>query len=281
MIGDGYVWTDHFENLGGGAPGVTRTPDFVFSRPGTSGVALVESKGTRIATPSAFDARVQDGYLHQVEPHLGHSVGGAMADHGFCVGGWLTSTTKAELNVHHTDPVPVPTGGPGGAAPGTVQRGNYATALRLAHSEGLARQVRRGVLESGEIPFWEFEWIGRRFLTAFILSPPAIGFPSPPPWPHELTRNDFRAFRTHAFGVTGFAVERETVAAVLRALAVAAGQPPDAFQLEPMSTELSARARDASGTLFPDGLAVVTGRSRIASQTVVVWSTAKRDFVTR
>ena len=34
MIGDGYVWSDHFENLGGGNTSTKRTPDFVFARPG-------------------------------------------------------------------------------------------------------------------------------------------------------------------------------------------------------------------------------------------------------
>jgi len=35
MIGDGYVWADHFENFAAaGAAMTARTPDFVFSRPG-------------------------------------------------------------------------------------------------------------------------------------------------------------------------------------------------------------------------------------------------------
>jgi hypothetical protein len=58
MIRDGYVWADHFEQLKGGAAGVTATPDFVFSRPNDAAVALVESKGTRSARQNAFETTV-------------------------------------------------------------------------------------------------------------------------------------------------------------------------------------------------------------------------------
>jgi len=30
MIKDGYTWSDHFENVGGGNPNVKRKPDFAF-----------------------------------------------------------------------------------------------------------------------------------------------------------------------------------------------------------------------------------------------------------
>jgi hypothetical protein len=75
MIADGYVWSDHFENVGGGNPSAKKSPDFVFARNGQNDVALVESKGTRSANSAAFDSTVKDGYIDQVEPHLGYSVG--------------------------------------------------------------------------------------------------------------------------------------------------------------------------------------------------------------
>jgi hypothetical protein len=31
MINDGYIWADHFENIGGGNTSTKRTPDFVFA----------------------------------------------------------------------------------------------------------------------------------------------------------------------------------------------------------------------------------------------------------
>ena len=42
MINEGYVWADHFENIGGGNPTHARKPDFAFGMAGT-GVALMES----------------------------------------------------------------------------------------------------------------------------------------------------------------------------------------------------------------------------------------------
>ena len=154
LIADGYVWSDHFENIKGGNPGVAATPDFIFAS--GSKVALVESKGTRSDTLSGFDTTVRDGYDRQVEPHLGWPVGGGAATYGMSVGSWMTSTKKAEVRIHHTDVVAVSGGaGPGGTstatgttAPGsdaaslaTIQQHNYATAFSLCHSVELGRQV--------------------------------------------------------------------------------------------------------------------------------------------
>ena len=143
MIKDGYVWSDHFENIGGGSTTATRTPDFVFARPNQTDVALMESKGTRSLAAGAFDKTVENGYLGQVEPHLGHTVGTAIATHGYSIGSWLTSTTKAELNIHHTDAVTAAGGGgPSSGSIAAVQQNNYATAFRLAHSEDFSRQIK-------------------------------------------------------------------------------------------------------------------------------------------
>src|SRR5262249_10715363 len=105
MIQDGYTWSDHFENVGGGNPKATKkTPEFGFARAGHGDVALVESKGTR-STSGGFNATVRDGYIDQVEPHLGYTVGTSTATHGYCIGSDLASTTKGELNVHYTGAV--------------------------------------------------------------------------------------------------------------------------------------------------------------------------------
>lgn len=279
MIRDGYVWSDHFENLGGGASGVTRTPDFVFSRPGDPTVALVESKGTRSAAATKFDATVTDGYLHQVEPHLGNPVGGSTASHGFCVGGRLTSTTKAELNVHHTAALSGGAGAPlAGPTSGTIRRNSYATTFRLVHGEQLAQQVRRGIIESPRIPFLEFGWIGLRFLTLFGVHPFASAIT---PWPEDVRPRSVRSpfdLLPPPFGFVGFALERNMASEVLRALSGAAEQQPETFDLEPVSRELGARAREDGGALFPDGFAVVSGRCGINGARLVVWNRSSRAF---
>ena len=162
MIQEGYTWSDHFENVGGGNTAVKKSPDFVFVD-GKGDTTLVESKGTR-STSTSFNSTVREGYDDQVEPHLGYTVGTSTATHGYCIGSDLSDSSKAELNIHHTGAVTAGTGGGSAPGPGTsaaVQRHNYATALRLAHSESLCGQIRRGRLEDEIIPFFWFEWLGK------------------------------------------------------------------------------------------------------------------------
>jgi hypothetical protein len=283
MIKDGYVWSDHFEHFGGGAPGVTRTPDFVFSRPGNADVALVESKGTRSATQATFDSTVDGGYTGQVEPHLGHYVGGLLASHGFCVGAWLTSTTKAELNIHHT--AGAVAGGPwGSAASGaadnddaswTVQRQNYATAFRLAHSEALARQVRGGVLEIEPVPFVEFSWLNRRFLTSaplgwlrekgllFLSNPSQSNYGYSPRLSGQICD------LPRPFKFMAFAIERDRAEAVLRR--VSAVGRVERYEVSPIANDVLAQARREGGALFPDGLAAIELGAPTSEVHVVEW----------
>ena len=283
MVRDGYVWSDHFERFGGGAPGVTRTPDFVFSQPGSADVALVESKGTRSANQTTFDSTVDAGYTGQVEPHLGHRVGGLLASHGFCVGGWLTSPTKAELNIHHTD-VAIAAGPRGSAWPGgadngdpswIVKRQSYATVFGLVHSEALARQVRAGDREIEPVRFLEFSWLNRRFLTSAR--------------PHRLRRMDPWAlvYRLWSIGryrprlwnlihgvpwpfkFQAFAVERERAEAVLRRVSgVAEAERSD---ISPIATDVLAQARRQGGALFPDGLATIGLDARTSDAHHIDW----------
>jgi len=81
-----------------------------------------------------------------------------------------------------------------------------------------------------------------------------------------------------AFGGSGFAIERETVAAVLRALPPRPEGPPAVFAVEPMPFALRARAREAGGSLFPDGFAVVTAGAVVTGPRPVAWSREAGGF---
>lgn len=100
MIQDGYVWCDHFENLTcAGPPPTKRAPDFVFNRPGETDVAITESKATHGSSLKQFSNTVRSGYREQVAPYLGYDLSGAIASHGFSIGSWMKSQTRAELIV--------------------------------------------------------------------------------------------------------------------------------------------------------------------------------------
>ncbi len=278
MIGDGYVWSDHFENIGGGNKATKRTPDFVFARPGATDVALMESKGTRSATAAAFDKTVADGYTGQVEPHLGYTFGTATATHGYSIGSLLTSTTKAELNAHHTDTVAVtPGGGPTGGSISSVQRHNYATAFRLAHSEDLSWSVRTGNL-SNEIPFFQFEWLGRQWLTSDFVH--SYSHDAPERY-YEMLRSIVQwEYPRWSRGQGHFAVERNCAEAVLRGLSESRAESAS-FDLTPMPRGLIQEARSGEGqsAVFPDGLAVsYEGFLHAEGSRIVVWRREKQGF---
>lgn len=266
MIRDGYVWSDHFENLGGGSTGTKKTPDFVFAGPG-NGVALMESKGSRSATSNAFDTTVRDGYVDQVDPHLGHVVGSATATHGYCIGAYLQSTTQAELRVHHTA-APVSTSGGGAGDPASiavVQRHNYATAFRLAHSEPLSQQLRSGD-GPGEIPFLRFEWRGRKWLTTYFLAAAA----NLPGELRPLMR--YLGFIPHLGPDFGFAIEETVALAALNHFL--AGTPREVGPLEMTSLSLKGEGMSGElqdGTVFPDGLAIVSGRADLPIMEGAIW----------
>ncbi|HXO71638.1 MAG TPA: hypothetical protein VN838_21985 [Bradyrhizobium sp.] len=278
MINDGYVWSDHFENIGGGNTTATRTPDFVFARAGQNDVALMESKGTRSAAPTSFDKTVKDGYVGQIEPHLGHRVGTATATHGFSIGAWLTSTARAELNIHHTDAVAATS--TGGSPPGSIasiQQNNYATAFRLAHSEELSRQIRTSELDA-EIPFFQFEWLGRKWLTSCL----------PDEWSYRGGYEYFERLqeiqnenRDLAFGLQqSFAVERTNAEAILKALS-SSREADDPFDLQPLPDGLRREARGGEGgsAVFPDGLAFSFDNFPSSSRTrIVLWERGKSCF---
>lgn len=271
MIRDGYVWSDHFENLGGGSSSTRKTPDFVFAGVGT-GVALMESKGSRSARSSAFDTTVDDGYADQVEPHLGHAVGGVTATHGFCIGAYLRSTTKAELRVHHTaTPVAGVIGGTGDPrSTSSVQRHNYATAFRLAHSERLSQQLRSGdVVPDPAIPFFRIHWRGRNWLSS-----PSFNFGYyPANWRPPTYRGVGPIWFAGGSGSSiAFAVDEAVGLAVLNQF-LGGGAPEGVpTELRPLALEGELTSPDElGGAVFPDGLAVLSGRTNVQEFEQVVW----------
>jgi hypothetical protein len=275
MIADGYVWSDHFENVKGGNRSSKRSPDFIFARPGQRDAALMESKGTRSANAKTFDATVEDGYVSQVEPHLGHVVGTATATHGYCIGSWLTSRTKAKLNIHHTDAVAVVR--PGRRPRGSIraiQKHNYATAFRLAHSEELSRQMRNDRIEQEEVRFFQFEWLGRKWLTSFMLDT-LLDRRHHNFWIERLRRRrDWRKdwLDGNRFREPDFAVEESCAVGVLRALSNDRRDDKQ-FDINPLPNELcqNARSGEGSAAIFPDGLAVSYNDFSANKCRIAVW----------
>lgn len=274
MIDDGYVWSDHFENVGGGNPAVTKSPDYVFTGPAT-GTALVESKGTRGASLAAFNRTVDAGYVTQVEPHLGYTVGGVTATHGYCVGGWLTSTTKAELLVHHTGSAgSVGTGVGGQSATGSqtptapIQRQNYATAFLLAHSQRLGQQLRETTAERFNVPFFRVKWRGLTWLTGFPLSRWQWWLDEEIWFPHSPT--DQPPF---------FAVEEKIATSVLSSF-FSYNSTDESLDIQPLSRDFrNALMRGEGpqvGAAFPDGLAVIRSDYKLIGQTS--WDPKRRIF---
>lgn len=267
MTNDGYIWGDHFENMGGGNSSAAKSPDFVFTGPGT-GVALVESKGTRRAKLRSFDGTVDAGYVDQVEPHLGYTVGGATATHGYCIGGWLTSTTKAEILIHHTA-VPA-IGGRGGLPPSEpvaqIQRQNYATAFALAHSPQLGDELRGSDAERHDVPFARIEWAGGTWLTSAAL------WPWPWRWlyPLGLSGGLDRYIRDEPQPF--FAVEEAVATAVLSRFHGFEPRGDSDLPIEPLSSDLRNAGRRGegpqSGAVFPDGLAVIRSGFKFAGFTM-------------
>ena len=270
MVQDGYVWVDHFENLGGGNTAVTKSPDFVFARDDHSGAALLESKGTRKANSRQFDNRVADGYLDQVEPHLGCAVGNAIASHGFCIGSWMLSGNSAELYVHGTAPTPVAGQAAGRSPVGAIQRGNYATAFGLAHGPALAEQIRSGAGFAEGQGFLQFEWLDRQWLTSSIVLRDSEGvffgrYSTENP-PHPLVWE--RPFRDPRIPLTTFAIEKNAAEAALRAFSLPATERIPELHIEPLGPDIRGRAREEYwGAVFPDGLAVVSPKSALKNLT--------------
>lgn len=284
MIEDGYYWGDHFENVTGGNPTIKRSPDYVFTGNGT-GTALLESKGTRSAALTTFDGTVETGYLDQVEPHLGHNINGVCATHGFAIGAWMTSTTKAEMHVHHT--TAITSIGPRGAAgtPSlTVQQHSYATAMGLVQGPELASQIRRGRIE--DVPaMFRFHWLER----SWLMSPRWMMIP--PFWdedvhPHIrwLWSGKPGARRPEgSLPFMGFAIDEQTAKSVFSRFSQPDTLKVPPLNVEPLPEELRGRARrdydGRAGAVFPDGLALIGWGNRLSDPQPVRWIAEEQRFV--
>ncbi len=277
MVNDGYVWSDHWENLVGGAPGVTKSPDFVFASP-LHGVGLMESKGTRSAPATVFDQTVAAGYTQQLEPHLGHTIGAATATHGYSIGSHLVNSTLATLNVHHTA-VPAPAGGGAGDAgsPSTVQRHSFATAFTLAHGPNLGRQIRAGRAAQPFL-FFRFWWAGRSWVSK--VHPEGGARIGPDPGADWLWRGP------RPKQPLSFAIQEDRAAAALARFLEPATRPerpgredqpsPDVGSPEPIGYDRgvsrigSERGEGTAGVIFPDGFAVL-GKVQVPQVEDVFW----------
>lgn len=270
MIKGGYHWSDHFENVVGvGTKG--RTPDFVFASV-EAGVALTEAKGTRSSGKNSFDSVVEAGYLGQVEPHLGKSIGAIEASHGFCIGSWLTSTTKAEILVHQTETEPSDDKKVDHYSLGLVQRQNYATALSLVFGSSYGTQFRRGFVE--RVPLLlRFQWQGRHWLTR---SPHREEFRS---WPDDYDEPRWWYDRYQLY----FAIDQGIAKKVLSYFRSSqASAVRGDMEIDPIPQDVIDQARGSrgglEGAIFPDGLAVMGAQFRPENPRLVRWDLEEGQF---
>lgn len=285
MVGEGYVWAAHYEALTGGSPDSKTTPDFAFLGP-HPGIALMEAKGSA-SSKSKFKQAVRNGYLNQVEPHLGHFVGGIRATHGYCIGSWLRRGSPATMNIHYTEPATqnAQTGGGGdvdAAMASAIQRQNYATVFALAHSGALGEAIGSGRTERETTPtFVRVHWRGRRWVTSlgliegpwfyaqelYFIERKGIGWVADWPFAARLV----------------FAVEEKIAKAALQNFL----RPRDASDaiVSPrgLEFELGGDGRapvqeDRDGAVLPDGLALIDIGAAKAKFELVVWNPKSGGF---
>ncbi|MBR1252272.1 hypothetical protein JQ634_00985 [Bradyrhizobium sp. AUGA SZCCT0240] len=253
MIRDGYVWCDHFENQLLLETALTkRSPDFVFSRPDNADVAITESKATHGSSRKQFGRSVENGYVEQVEPYLGMQISGATVSHGFAIGSWMTSPTRAELVIDHTA-VPVLATPPDDVPsnPTAVKRGNYLTVLALMFGSAAARGARDGTWPSPGTVFVVADWLGRQWIIASNnpVQPATVGI--------EERFLDTGSADPAILQTNVFALERNIANVVLRSL-VGAGEAADALAtLDPIVDGPYASARASGGAIYPDGFSVI------------------------
>lgn len=277
MDRSGYNWAGHFEHLK--PHGTTgRTPDFVFAAEGR-GFCLMESKGTRSNARAYFNNTVEAGYLGQVERHLGNRLrNGVIASHGYCIGSWMTSISKAELLVHHTSAGQHGGGGGGAGQPdlgdpdgggglAAIQRLDYATAFTLVFGPSFGNLLRRGAVE--DLPaLVRVRWLDRNWITR--LWPFARGFQS----------EDGKVQLRYDLGYPpfGFALEENNLRAILGHFTRERGDLERIRGLESLSNDLLARARqEDAGALLTNGLAFI--QRDMTKVTSVRWDRQKRDLI--
>lgn len=273
MIRDGYVWCDHFENLplSGSAP-TKRSPDFVFSRPGRADVAIAESKATHGTTLKSFTGRVGKGYLEQVEPYLGMTLGGAPASHGFTIGSWMTSPTGAQLVIDHTAVPSGPT--PLGTDPGdatAIKRGNYLTVCALMFGADAAYGARVGVWPTSKTAFIVAGWLGREWVVGSYDNFHRTAV---------LTKNtnlDKEVPKPSVLPTNLFALERGIADLVFDSLASSEDGANPLAEVRPIDENLQTSAQRSGGAIFPDGFAVIGKAEDLENVQILIWNpTTKR-----
>lgn len=266
MIRDGYTWFDHFENLAlaESAPS-SRSPDFVFSRSGDDTVAISESKATRGSSRKQFDGTVKRGYIEQVSPYLGMTIGSSVASHGFSIGSWMTSPTRAEILVHHTEPLPQSADRPGGRPdPIDVRRGNYLNILSLLLGPAVSSAAREGEWSARGSQFVTARWLGHDWLLGLspLRHPFSIAEDWEPIWPVLGVGPSFLG------GFSAFALELEIAKRVFRSLETPNGLPDLLLSLPVMEDRLIAEASNFDSAVFPDGFAVIGRDANLENVTV-------------
>lgn len=262
MIQDGYRWVDHFENLS-----VTksvssgRTPDFVFSRSNDRFVALTEAKATKGTTRPAFDKAVGDGYIGQVEPHLGRAIGTSVATHGFAVGSWMTSDSTAEIFVHHTgecEPDEDKDDGGGEAArsdPSDVRFGSYCGVLTLLFGPDVGQAARRGDWKPSRQTFTTVDWLGR----TWVVGENAIEPLKP------VTDGELVFHRPWALPfLNGFALDLEIARRLFAYIEMEERASAIFDNIPEYDERIRTEAKNTGGAIFPDGFAVL-GRAETLS----------------
>ncbi|WP_156938619.1 hypothetical protein [Mesorhizobium sp. LNHC252B00] len=273
MIRDGYVWCDHFENLHmTRKPRTRRSPDFVFSRPGDTDVALTESKATHGSSRKQFKRTVESGYLKQVEPHLGFEISGAVASHGFSMGSWMTSATRAELLIDHTA-IPAPAGSDSPPSnPNVIRRGNYLTVLSLMFGPAIAAAARAGTWVPSETQFLAVHWLDRDWLIGLS------DFPQAALWIASEDEAGGGFDSRHLRLSNDFALELGVARAFFSSLASPDDRSDPLAELGRMDDALIARARERGGAVFPDGFAVLGKDKTGAPVTILNWDPQLDQF---
>jgi hypothetical protein len=270
MIRDGYVWCDHFENLSlTKRPNTKKSPDYVFSRPGQGDVAITESKATQGSSRAQFKRTVESGYLEQVGPFLGFEIGGAIASHGYSIGSWMTSPTRAELLIDHTAAPVTATPGPGDtrSSPSSVKRGNYLTVLSLLFGPAASTAARAGQWVPSERDFPIVNWIGRDWVTGYSVIPGAA---------YEMVPGTI-AYSAPIRLLNPFALELGVARTFFKTLSRLGDDESDPLaELGRMDDALIARAMEEGGAVYPDGFAVLARHG--APVNVLTWNPLKGDF---
>lgn len=173
MIKNGYHWHAHFEKVAFGNTKVKKRPDFVFLGDHLN-AALVESKGSATGSLSSLDKRTEEGYVNQVEPHLGITSHGVVADRGFCIGTFIKPKSKAQVRVHRTSvPAPArftPPSPSRSPTAGAIVRADISRIFSMVHSPQLGLAVMSGE-PTPNIRFWRTTRYGHNWLFSPTLFP--------------------------------------------------------------------------------------------------------------